>query len=29
MNTEEELEKAYDELNEGTFIKSTKTAKLS
>jgi redox-sensitive bicupin YhaK (pirin superfamily) len=29
MNTEEELEKAYDELDEGTFIKTTKTAKLS
>jgi redox-sensitive bicupin YhaK (pirin superfamily) len=29
MNTEEELEKAYDELDEGTFIKTTKPAKLS
>jgi redox-sensitive bicupin YhaK (pirin superfamily) len=29
MNTEEELEKAYDELDEGTFIKTTKAAKLS
>jgi redox-sensitive bicupin YhaK (pirin superfamily) len=29
MNTEEELEKAYDELDEGTFIKTTKSAKLS
>jgi quercetin 2,3-dioxygenase len=29
MNTEEELEKAYDELDEGTFIKTKKQAKLS
>jgi len=29
MNTEEELEKAYDELDEGTFIKTTKSTKLS
>jgi redox-sensitive bicupin YhaK (pirin superfamily) len=29
MNTEEELEEAYDELDEGTFIKTTKSAKLS
>jgi redox-sensitive bicupin YhaK (pirin superfamily) len=29
MNTEEELEKAYGELDEGTFIKTTKSAKLS
>ena len=29
MNTEEELERAYDELDEGTFIKTTKPAKLS
>ena len=27
MNTEEELEKAYDELDEGTFIKTTTPAK--
>jgi hypothetical protein len=29
MNTEEELEKAYYKLDEGTFIKTTKPAKLS
>jgi redox-sensitive bicupin YhaK (pirin superfamily) len=29
MNTEEELETAYDELDEGTFIKTIKSAKLS
>src|SRR5665647_841077 len=29
MNTKEELERAYDELDEGTFIKTTKPEKLS
>jgi redox-sensitive bicupin YhaK (pirin superfamily) len=29
MNTEEELERAYDELDEGTFIKTTEPSKLS
>jgi len=29
MNTEEELDKAFEELGEGTFIKSHKSAKLS
>jgi quercetin 2,3-dioxygenase len=29
MNTEEELKRAYDELDEGTFIKTTKPSKLS
>ena len=28
MNTEEELEKAFEELDEGTFIKTTKSAKI-